>query len=115
MIKHTALFLLFGLVTVLGTQFACADSGDLAKGKAVYETRCVVCHGAQGKGDGPMGKALKPPPTDFASPKTKAKSDSDLREVIQNGLPSTTMPAYKGQLSEQEILDVLAYVWSLSK
>jgi len=115
MIKYTAMFLLFGLVTLLGTQFACADSGDPAKGKAIYETRCVVCHGAQGKGDGPMGKALKPPPTDFTSPKGKTKSDTEWMKIIQDGLPSTTMPGYKGQLSEQQILDVLAYIRSLTK
>lgn len=115
MIKPATMFLLSGLATVLGAQLACADSGDPAKGKAIYETRCMVCHGAQGKGDGPMGKALKPPPTDFTSPKTKAKSDADLLQVIQNGLPSTTMPAYKGQLSVQEVFDVLAYVQSLSR
>lgn len=115
MIERIAVFLLYGLVTALGTQLACADSGDLAKGKAVYETRCVVCHGAQGKGDGPMGKALKPPPTDFTSPKSKTKSDTERMKVIQDGLPSTTMPGYKGQLSEQQILDVLAYIRSLTK
>lgn len=115
MIKHTAAFLFSGLVMALGTQLACADNGDPAKGKATYETRCVVCHGAQGKGDGPMGKALKPSPTDFTSPKSRTKSDTEWTKIIQNGLPSTTMPGYKGQLSEQQILDVLTYIRSLTK
>ncbi len=62
-----------------------------------------------------MGKALKPPPTDFTSPKSKTKSDTEWMKIIQDGLPSTTMPGYKGQLSEQQILDVLTYIRSLTK
>jgi mono/diheme cytochrome c family protein len=85
------------------------------KGKAIYEKLCLACHGPRGKGDGPTGKVLIPPATDLTSAATKKKSDTDLLKIIRDGNPPTAMPAWKGQLSEQEIQAVLAYIRSLSK
>lgn len=34
-------------------------------GKAMYQSYCAVCHGVEGKGDGPAAKALKKAPTDL--------------------------------------------------
>lgn len=85
------------------------------KGKAIYEKLCLTCHGLQGKGDGPTGKVLIPPATDLTSAATNKKSDADLLKIIRDGKPPTAMPAWKGQLSEQEIQEVLAYIRSLNK
>lgn len=97
------------------TQFVSAAGGDAAKGKSIYQAKCVTCHGTQGKGDGPIGKQLKPPAGDFTSAESKKKSDAELLDVIQNGKPKTAMVAWKSQLSEAEIQDVLAYVLTLRK
>jgi len=97
------------------TPAAIAGSGDAAKGKAVYEQRCLACHGPQGKGDGPTGKVLVPPAADFTSAASKKKSDADLLKIIENGKPPTAMIAWKGQLSDQDIQNVLAYVKTLRK
>jgi mono/diheme cytochrome c family protein len=92
-----------------------AAPGDAAKGKAIYEQRCLACHGPQGKGDGPTGKVLVPPAADFTSAASRKKSDADLLKIIENGKPPTAMAAWKGQLSEQDIQNVLAYVKTLRK
>ena len=92
-----------------------AADGDAAKGKAQYEKLCVACHGAQGKGDGPAGQALKPPAADFTSAASKKKSAADLRKIIEEGKPGTAMIGWKGQLSANDITDVLAYLGSLRK
>lgn len=97
------------------TQFVSAAGGDAAKGKSIFQAKCVTCHGAQGKGDGPIGKQLKPPAGDFTSAESKKKSDAELLDVIQNGKPKTAMVAWKSQLSEAEIQDLLAYVLTLRK
>ena len=111
----TALF----IEMVAGPRLRIAESagGDAANGKAVYAGKggCVNCHGAAGRGDGPAGKMLNPPPADFTNQKSKAKKDAELLKIIQDGRTGTAMAAFKGQLSEQEIRDLLAYVRSLSK
>nr|MBI3613654.1 cytochrome c [Nitrospirota bacterium] len=110
-----ALFL--NLAVVLEPQIVPAAGSDATAGKALYGGKggCVNCHGAGGRGDGPAGKMLVPPPADLAGPKTKAKSDAELLKTIQEGRPGTAMVPFKGQLTEQEIRDLLAYVRSLSK
>lgn len=90
-----------------------AAGGDAQKGKVVYEKSCVLCHGPQGRGDGPVGKTTNPPAADFTSAASKKKTDAELLATIENGRPPTAMVGWKGQLSEGEIQDVLAYVKSL--
>jgi mono/diheme cytochrome c family protein len=94
---------------------AAAAPGDAVKGRAVYEQRCLACHGPQGKGDGPTGKVLVPPAADFTSAASRKKSDAELLKTIENGKPPTAMTAWKGQLSDQDIANVLAYVKKLRK
>lgn len=92
-----------------------ADGGDAAKGKPIFQSKCVSCHGPEGKGDGPVGKALKPPAGNFSSAESKKKSPEELQKIIENGVPKTSMVAWKKQLNETEIQDVLAYVLTLRK
>jgi mono/diheme cytochrome c family protein len=105
-----------GLLLVLSTSYpAFAVSGDILKGKTLFQGKCVTCHGPEGKGDGPMGKMLKPPAADFTSAASKKKSEEELRNIIENGKPNTSMVAWKGSLSDTEIQDLLAYVLTLRK
>jgi len=86
--------------------------------KALYEKSCVSCHGVSGKGDGPTGKALKPPPQDFAAA-LKGKSDADIAKVIKEGGKavgkSAMMPAYGSKMSDDQIQAVTQYVKGLAK
>ena len=95
------------------SHFVLAAGGNPAKGKPILQARCVTCHGPQGKGDGPIGKMMKPPATDFTSAQSKKKSEDELRDITENGVPNTSMVAWKDQLTEVEIQDVLAYVLTL--
>jgi len=42
-----------------------ASAQDVDIGKAEYQSGCAACHGADGKGDGPMAGALKTRPADL--------------------------------------------------
>jgi high-affinity iron transporter len=112
---RTSVCLALALIVGVPAPFAIAAGGDPANGKVVYEKFCVTCHGAQGKGDGPAGLMMTPRPADFTSVKIKGKPDAELIKSIQDGRPPTTMPAFKGQLSAQQISDALAYTRSLGR
>jgi mono/diheme cytochrome c family protein len=51
------------------TVVACTSSGSLAQdfdaGKSEYQASCEACHGADGKGKGPLSAQLKVPPADL--------------------------------------------------
>ncbi|MGH7236351.1 MAG: c-type cytochrome [Nitrospiraceae bacterium] len=91
-----------------------APAGDVKNGKARYEQYCAVCHGPQGLGNGPMAKATNPPATRLTAPEVRNKTDQDLLAVIADG-KGGIMPAWRGILTEQELLDVVAYVRSLGQ
>ena len=87
---------------------------DPVKGRPVYEKYCLVCHGPQGRGDGPQGQLMKPPAANFRSPEIKSKSDATLLKAIREGHPMTAMTDWKKELSEEDMNNVLAYIRELS-
>jgi mono/diheme cytochrome c family protein len=82
----------------------------LALGEHVFKQRCVLCHGPQGRGDGPGSKGLKPnPPRNFHDAAyMKSRTDEQLLVSIHNG--KNAMPPWKAILSEVEMKSVLMYV-----
>jgi DMSO reductase family type II enzyme heme b subunit len=85
-------------------------AAEPAAGKALYERYCVQCHGAEGKGDGPAADFVYPRPRDFtlgvykvrSTPSGQLPTDHDLFRVISEGLPGTSMPAWKKFIGEAE-------------
>lgn len=92
-------------------------------GARVYAQRCAVCHGSDGRGNGPAAPSLIPRPRDFTSGLFKYKStphgqpptDDDLKQIVANGLPASTMPYFRDLLSNSEIDAVVAQVKQFSK
>jgi mono/diheme cytochrome c family protein len=122
--NHLALFVsISALATLLAP--ASALAGDAAAGKIVYTTNCLSCHGETGKGDGPVGQVLQPPPRDFAAGEFildgdgdgTPGSDADLKAVIAKGAGAfggnQMMAAWGGLLSEADIDNVVAYIRTL--
>jgi mono/diheme cytochrome c family protein len=102
--------LLYGGI-VQGQSEAKVPRGDTARGKTLFVRNCAGCHGAAGGGDG--YRLLGPDPANLTAPSTSRKSDAELLKTIHNGKPN--MPAWKGNLSESQSRDVLAYVRTLGK
>jgi len=50
--------------TIIGFS-ACASAQDIDLGKTEYRSSCAACHGIDAKGNGPVSKELKTPPTDL--------------------------------------------------
>lgn len=86
----------------------------IRRGGIIYAQQCQSCHGAKGKGDGPEGLKLSPRPGDLAwlSEMQVSKSDAYMYWTIaEGGAPiSSTMPAFKHDLTPEEIWSVSAYI-----
>ncbi len=112
----------FLLTMTVGASNPPQDNDTATLGKAVYDARCVQCHGSTGKGDGSAAALLNVRPRDFTSGKYKFRStesgsiptDEDLRATILNGLHGTSMPDWKPFLSGDSLEAVIGYVKSFS-
>ena len=103
-----------------------SDSGvmpkdvDLTAGQTLYAENCASCHGASLEGQenwqspGEDGRLPAPPHDETGH--TWHHADRALVEWILDGVPlATTMPKWRGQLTEQEVVAILAYMktfWS---
>ena len=76
---------------------------------AIYKTKCAMCHGADGKGDTPVGKKMGV--RDFHSPEVAKESDQQLFDITSAG--KAKMPSYKGKLTDDEIKGLVKYIRSL--
>ena len=86
----------------------------LQQGQAIFEAKCVSCHGAQGRGDGPTAVNLGAKVPDWRDPARLAqRSATDLFTTISKGA-GNAMPAYANQYSEDERWALAAYTRSLS-
>ena len=80
-------------------------------GADTYKAKCAMCHGTDGLGTTPTGKAMKA--ASFKDPKIVKAPDSELIAAVTNG--KTKMPAYKGKLTEDQIEAAVAYIRTLQK
>jgi mono/diheme cytochrome c family protein len=95
--------------------FSLTSSDTINKGKAIYNSDCAPCHGANGKGDGPAAASLNPPPLDFASVYSKNMPLDFRYWRISAGVANTAMPAWGSSLSSDEIWQVIAYEMTFEK
>lgn len=96
--------------------FAWAPSAWTAEakgGKATYDKLCASCHGADGKGNPAMAKAMGEKGLNIVGKETGQKKDDDLLKVITEGRGK--MPASGKGLSKSEQKQVLEHVRSLAK
>ena len=97
-------------------------SHDTPLGPRIYAQRCAVCHGPDGRGNGPAAPSLIPHPRDFTKGQFKYKStppeqpptDEDLVRVVTNGLTASAMPYWGDLLTAGEVRAVVDHVKSLS-
>ena len=84
---------------------------------SVVPVRSAICHGREGKGNGPVVQSIQPAPADFTDPKFMARFFDEYKKLVitkgklgavQAGFP--TMPGFGQVLSDFEISSVIQYV-----
>lgn len=111
------LFLADGMVQAAGP----VVSRDENSSSGLYRRHCSHCHGVTGDGRGPTASFLSPYPRDFRLGKFKFKSSptgtpptkADLKLLLQNGVPGTSMPSFR-LLKDEELDALVDYVIYLS-
>ncbi len=81
---------------------------SLNRGKTLYDVHCALCHGAQGLGDGPVGKKYIPDPMDLTLDYVQMQPDGQLYYTISHG--SIAMPFYRDSIAKQERWHVINYI-----
>ena len=102
---------LFKLLLIVGGVLATtlAFQPPVPDGAAIFKQRCVMCHGADGKGF----PAIKSP--DFTDPKWQAAAkDKEMVDAIKNGKKGTAMMPFGDKLKDDEIQALVAYIRSLN-
>lgn len=105
------------LATVFTPQ---AHALDAVQGYSLFHTYCFVCHGVDGKGDGPLVKKLANKPANLArSAEVKKKSDKELFQIIQGTAPHGSMngdmPGWGLTLPGPQIDSLVAYIRFLNR
>lgn len=96
MTRWTMMSLVFGaLVACSGDDTSGTMTGDPVAGETVYADNCAICHADDGTGG--TGPDI-----------TGEDDEAEIADIVTNG--EGDMTAFDGILSEQEIMDVAAFV-----
>ena len=101
-------------LTFLAALVALATSAAAAEpdGAALYQTKCASCHGPDGRGETPVGKALKV--SSLLDPRWAADdAPAAIAKAVREGVPG--MPAMASKLSPAEIEAVAKATQDLAK
>ena len=91
------------------------------RGRALFGASCAACHGPDGRGDGPFAAKIDLPALNLRKETYETLRDKPpgepvadaLARVVRHGFPPTPMPGHE-TWSDQELVDVVAYVMSLA-
>jgi len=113
---------LVALMSALAAGGLSAQDGDNL-GQVTYDRWCAGCHGVDGTGNGPGAEYMLPRPRDFTEALYQIRStangelptDQDILDIINVGMPGTTMPGWEELLSNDEKDALVQYLKSFSR
>ncbi|MEJ2164731.1 MAG: cytochrome c [Desulfobacterales bacterium] len=95
------------MLLILPALAAMAAGDELATGQKLYTEKCQICHGADGRGNGPAAAALNPKPADFNNPSFWQDHPREkISRTVANG--KGMMPAFS--LSDDEVKAITDYM-----
>jgi len=89
--------------------------GQPSQAQVMFDTKCAVCHGVNGAGDGPSADAFEPRPHNYTDPAWQASvTDDQIKEIILKGGvnlgKSPAMPSHTLLRNRPEVLDGLVKI-----
>jgi len=81
-----------------------------ASGRKIFLANCAFCHAPDGTGRHWIGSFLFPRPRNLNDAGIRERDSAALARTIADGLPGTSMPAWKDVLAHNEIRDVVSYI-----
>ena len=90
---------------------AAAQAGKAEEGQKLYEVNCAKCHGPDGSGNTPIGKAVGA--KDLRGPEAQKLTEAQIFTQIDQG--KGNMPPFGDALGKAKVADLVAYVHVLTK
>jgi mono/diheme cytochrome c family protein len=84
-------------------------AGPVVRGAALYASNCVVCHGAEGHGDGPAAASLPMKPTNLAEHALHHRP-GELFWWVSHGIPGTPMPAFAARVGDTDVWSLVQFL-----
>ena len=116
----------FGLISVLlvggcsrapDVEVPRVNAADAQEGETIFQTRCFVCHGREGRGNGPASTGLGATVRDLTNPSWQGStSDETIRSVVRNGgqaAGGSIAMAPNRDLSDAQIQSLVRYIRQL--
>jgi len=104
-------FALLPLFLIAMPRTAAAQAGKAEDGQKLFEVNCAKCHGPDGSGNTPIGKAVGA--KDLRAPEAQKLTDAQIFTQIDQG--KGNMPPFGDALGKAKINDLIAYVHVLTK
>ena len=93
--------------------FSSDDAKARKRGQWVFTQYCAVCHGLEGKGDGPVTQRGVPPPPPLLAEKALTMKDGQMFHILTHG--QGNMASYAGQLLSADRWQVILHIRSLQQ
>ena len=87
-------------------------SAGAPEGKAVFETKCQICHGPKGEGKAAIAKMYGVEMRHLGSKEVQSRSDAEIRQIVATG--KGKMKPVAG-LAKKQVEDAIAYVRTLKE
>jgi cytochrome c6 len=94
------------MLLLLACMPVAAQENGKAAGAATFKSKCVLCHGADGAGNTPLGKQLQA--ANLRSKEVQKLGDTELHKIVHDG--QANMPPFGEQLTDDEIDQVIQYL-----
>ncbi|HEY6327002.1 MAG TPA: copper homeostasis membrane protein CopD [Candidatus Cybelea sp.] len=103
-----------GIVRAYPTSFYASTQAytapSIARGEPLYAENCILCHGATGRGDGPLAGKLPVRPADLTEQHLFAHKVGDIFWWVSHGSDNGVMPGFADKLNPDQRWDLINFV-----